>query len=107
MEFYKKYSFFDIGSDESDDENAETAGQELANFLINLKQIGRLSAKDVCTIAYLAKLCGLQGPATAFAFRPNAPTRHYNRHLNVCMKIDEVLYDSYTSQVPGHDKYAL
>ena len=47
------------------------AGQELADFLITLKQIGRLSAKDVCVLCHYATIAGLTGPATEFSFLPH------------------------------------
>jgi hypothetical protein len=93
------------GDEAADDAGA--AGQELADFLINLKQIGRLSAKDVCMISYYGKLSGLTGPAAEFSFRPDAPTGHYNRHLNTVMRFNEVLSDSYAMEVPAYNKYDL
>ena len=83
------------------------AGQELADFLITLKQIGRLSAKDVCVLCHYATIAGLTGPATEFSFRLDAPTGHYNRHLNTVLKLNEAMSGSYTVSVPGQDKYEL
>jgi hypothetical protein len=83
------------------------AGQELADFLISLKQTGRLSAKDVCVICHYATIAGLTGLATEFSFRLDAPTGHYNRHLNTVLKLNEAMSGSYTVSVPGQDKYAL
>ena len=103
---------WEIGCDEEvdgddDGPSSTEAGQELAICLIHLKLKGRLSAKDVCTIATYAKAAGLTGPATEFAFRLNAPSGHYNRHLNRVLHIDEHMDDAYTLEVPGHDKYML
>ena len=98
-------SFWDDDDDAGEEIAKEHACQELADFLVHLKQRGRLSAKDVCTIALYCKTLGIGSPVADLAFRLNAPSGHYNRHLKTVLKIDEALADSYTLGVPSYDKW--
>eukprot|EP00969_Alexandrium_andersonii_P211285 9331341-Alexandrium_andersonii.AAC.1 len=99
-------------SDESSDDDMELspgqASQELADFLISLQMRGRLSARDVCTICFLAKSANLCGAAAEFAYKPSAPSGHFQRHLDRILKVDEALGDDiYEMTVPGSDKLIL
>ena len=87
------------------DMSADEASQDLADLLIDLKMRNKLSAKDVCIIAYLGKKAGLTGAATTLAYNPNAPTGHFNRHLKRVLHIDENLEDSYELELPICDKH--
>ena len=95
-------------SSSSDGElTGEEASQELADVLTELKFQNRLSATGVCLISWYGKIAGLQGAATRFAFRPHAPSGHYNRRFKAVLKLDEEVAGSYDLDVPGHDKYSI
>ncbi len=95
--------------EEEQDQNIsqEQASREFADMLIDLKTKGRLSARDVCVLSFYAKHAGLQGPACDFAFRPSAPTGHFQRHLDSSLGGEGLLNDAYTLAVPSYDKYSL
>ena len=102
----------EVGADASSDSDEgelspPEASQELADFLTDLKLKGKLSAKDICLIAWYAKIAGLTGAAADFAFRPNAPSGHYNRHVKSVLKLDEYVNGVYEVAVPGHDRYSM
>lgn len=72
--------------EEADDEEREEqraeAGVCLAELLLELHVEGRLTAKAVCGISYWAAKAGARGPVKDLAFRPNAPSGHFQRHLD-------------------------
>ena len=72
------------GEIEQERKDREEAGMEFVDLLLDLKVKGKLSAKDVCTLCWHAKHAGAQGPAQDLAFRPDAPTGHFQRHLDTC-----------------------
>ena len=74
------------------------------HFLMSLNVRGKLSAKDVCTIALLAKQCGATGPVTDLSFRSDASSGHYQRRVTAALKLDEPLERAYTLQVPAREK---
>lgn len=105
---------FDVGDSDNDEEgfedmSAEEAQLELADKLVDLKMKGKLSAKDVCVIAYFATKAGLpKGPLADLAYNPAAQSGHFNRHLSRVLKLDsELMKGAYLLEVPGHDKFAL
>ena len=58
----------------SADPTREEAGEELASLLLRLKQMGKLSAKEVCVVAWWASRAGACGPVpTGF---PTWPAQH-------------------------------
>ena len=66
-----------------------------------------MSAKDVCTIALLAKQCGATGPVTDLSFRSDAPSGHYQRHLTAVLNLDAPLERAYTMQIPAREKHTI
>ena len=95
------------GEIEQERKDREEAGMEFVDLLLDLKVKGKLSAKDVCTLCWHAKHAGAQGPAQDLAFRPDAPTGHFQRHLDTCTGVGRDVAGAYTLTVPGHDKYSL
>ena len=95
--------------DSSDDEfsTRNEASLQLADFLMSLNVRGKLSAKDVCTIALLAKQCGATGPVTDLSFRSDAPSGHYQRHLTAVLNLDAPLERAYTMQIPAREKHTI
>ena len=97
----------DSDASSGDELTAEEVSQQLADFLTELKLCGKLSAKDVCTIGYYAKLAGIGGATAAFAYNLNAASEgHYNRHFKAVLKLDEEVAGAYKLRVPGHDKHS-
>ena len=94
------------GDASSDEEHSmrQEASLQLADFLMSLNVRGKLSAKDVCTIALLAKQCGATGPVTDLSCRSDAPSGHYQRHLTAVLNLDVPLERAYTMQVPAREK---
>jgi len=90
---------------ESDGEpSPEEAGDCLADLLIELKHKAVLSAKQCCTIAYWCDKAGARGPVQQLAFRLDAPTGHYQRHLDAVLQTREEDERLYTLHAPGYDK---
>ena len=87
------------------DADREVAGRELAEHLLTLNHEGRLTAKDTCIIAHWATKAGATGPVTDLAFRPNAPSGHFQRHLDAVSGLgaDSPLF--YRVPVPCHTKH--
>ena len=105
-------SGFGNDSDEEDpygdaDLDPESASQEFADYLIGLQTKGKISAKDVCALAFYAKLANLTGKATELALKPSSPTGHFQRHLDKCLGLlDYVDEHSYTLRLPGTDRHS-
>ena len=95
----------------SEAEKQERAGDKLANELLALLERGEarggLSARSVCTLAYHAKEAGARGFVEQLAFRPNAPSGHFQRHLDVVLSFDEETKLLYELDVPGHDRCGM
>ena len=59
----------------------EECGDTLHNYLVELKEGGKLSAKQACLLAYWASKAGACGAAAELAFAPGKRTvGHYSRH---------------------------
>jgi hypothetical protein len=77
----------------------------LAELLLHLHVEGSLSAKHTCLIAHWASQAGAKGPVEDIAFRPEAPTGHYQRHLDSVTGMNKT--DAhYLIPVPGHTKHS-
>lgn len=80
------------------------AGDALAEYLLELKHKGVISARQLCTISYWASLAGADGPVNEFSFRLQAPTGHYARHLDSVLGTRQEDERLYTMRVPGYVK---
>ena len=76
-------------------------------MMMSLKIRGKISARDVCVLCFYARLAGITGPAVDMSFRPNAPSGHFQRHLDVVTELNSKLEDGYALPVPSYDKYIL
>ena len=92
-------------------ESPEAAGDKLAEELLSLLEKGEakgtLSAKAVCVLSYYATQAGAQGFVTKLAFRPDAPSGHYQRHLDDVLGYKLEAKSVYEVFAPGHDKYGM
>ena len=59
----------------------EEAGVELVELLTELYFNGKLTAKHLCTLAWWAHKSGIAS-AKSLAFRPDAQSGHFRRHLD-------------------------
>ena len=91
--------------DGGEDAKQIEAGAELADLLCHLYAEGSLSAKHTCLIAHWARQAGAKGAVAEVAFRPNAPSGHYQRHLDVVMGFGTG-ERFYKIAVPGHTKHS-
>ena len=57
----------------------------------------------MCLLSWLAAKGGLAGRAEELAFRPDAPTGHYQRHLDVVTEMSSQCEDAYMAEVPSYD----
>ena len=105
---FERYGEHADAADSDDEPSQSEASQELADFLVYLKLKGKLSARDICVIAYWGKLAGLVGAAAELAKSPDAQSGKYQAHLDKVLKInDAIVDDEYILRVPGYDKYGL
>lgn len=74
---------------------------------MSLIKRGKVSAKDVCILALLAKQCGATSPSTDLSFQIDAPSGHYQRHLTAALHLDEPLECAYTMEFPAREKHAI
>jgi hypothetical protein len=89
---------------EGEDEKKVDAGEQLADLLLQLHIEGRLSAKDTCCISYWATKAGAQGPVKTFAYKPTAPTGHFQRHLDRVGGLRGSFEKFVSLSVPGHTR---
>ena len=61
----------------------EQAGTALADLLLQLHREGLMTAKHTCLISHYAHKAGACGRVAEYAFRPGAPSGHYQRHLDL------------------------
>ena len=90
----------DQGDPSTDDK--EEAGVQLARCLVQLHAEGRLSAKSACILSHWAHRAGAAGPVADLAFRPDAPTGHFQRHLDRAAGFRD--QDYYRLSVPTYSK---
>ena len=89
---------FDVGQEE--------AGRLLTEYLIELRHKATLSHKQVCLISWWAYKAGAQGPVSTLAFRPQAPSGHYARHLQTALNPKGNDGRSYAMEAPGFKKFS-
>ena len=95
------------GPHDDGDLDPQAASQEFADYLVGLQIKGMINAKDVCSLAFYAKLANLTGIATELALKPSSPTRRFQRHLDKCLGlVDFVGEHAYTLKIPGTDRRA-
>ena len=65
--------------------SAEEAGDELAQYLVELKDQGQLTAKQTCLIALWARRAGAAGELD-IAYPPGRQTGQYSRHFDTVVR---------------------
>ena len=78
-------------------------GEALAEMLMRIKYQHRpLYAKDVCILAYLAHGAGATGPVEKLRFRPDAPSGHFQRHLDSVLAVPGASEFTQPVEMPVH-----
>ena len=97
----------DTTDDESDgDEVSPAAATELMiDAVLNLVFAGSLSAKSACVIFWWAGKAGLDN-VRRWGFRPDAPTGHYQRHLDSLLGSRRQRQERYHVNIPGYQKHS-
>lgn len=94
-----------VPNKEQDD--AVNAGAAILSFLRDCyMQTDKLSAKDFCICCHWLSRLGVED-ANAYAMRPNRPTGHYQRFLDVSLGSSSKTSKLMPMYVPGQEKYAL
>ena len=98
------------GDDDDDDDSdisAEEAGSEFADYIMKLKIMNTISAKDLCILCFDAARAGLQGPASEWGKPHSTRSGHFQRHLDAKLSSADMLagLDTYELQVPIFDKH--
>jgi hypothetical protein len=101
----------DDKSDDSDPDDAPKTqadfGDDLVDLLLTQLYKGQMSARLVCIICHLASNAGAQGSVSQYAFRVDAPSGHYQRHIDsmsgVNMKREQA--DMYKVPMARYAKY--
>lgn len=91
-------------SDSEDAANQAEARQALGELLADLRMAGVLNSKQLCTIAWWASKAGSVGQVHELAFRPDAPSGHYQRHLDIVLQTRRHDARLYWIGAPGYDK---
>ena len=87
---------------------SRTEGEEgLSSYLVDRWMKGHAIAREVCTISYWASAAGATGFVRTLAFRPDAPTGHFARHLKTVLRIDHVARGHMRIAVPAFNKAAF
>lgn len=66
----------------------EESGESFVQFVMPMYFSGSVSAKHACVLCWWAGKAGARGLVSDDGFRPNAPTGHYARHIDIVEKID-------------------
>lgn len=85
---------------------AETPGDQFVDYLVGLFLARDLSAKSFCTIMHLACEAGVS-EAKRYAYKPDAPSGHFNRHLLKTMPALSQIGSLYQFQIPSFHRDAL
>lgn len=87
---------------ESDDEVAPLSpGAELVAYMTELYMQRKITAKDMCLLSYWAGQAGV-AEVQPHAFRPNAPSGHYQRHLNSSLEFLRDQSALYSMSMPSY-----
>ena len=84
----------------------DDAEEAFGDYLLDMRIRGKISSKDVCLLSWFAMKAGLNsegGAVSRLAFRPGAPSGHYQRHLDSVTEMTSKLEDAYLADVPGFD----
>ena len=78
------------------------AGENLGEFLITNVLLGKMNAKDCCTVSYWAKHAGVEGVVSELALHPSSPTGHFKRRFDEVIGAASFGSRTINLNVPGH-----
>ena len=81
---------------------SDEAGLEFVQMLLDLLFAGKVAAKHLCVLCFWASKAGVKA-AGPYAFRPDAPSGHFQRHLDLVLGAK--VADTYEIALPGHHKF--
>ena len=82
------------------------AEDALSEYLVDRWLKGHVTAREVCTISFWASAAGTTGFVQTLAFRPDAPTGHYARHLETVLNLERLTQNQTKIEVPIYKKSA-
>ena len=87
----------------------EEASARLYEYLVSLKEHGKLSARDVCTICFWARAANMIGQACTLAVSPARTGGNQSKHFDRITGVSEIMSgDTLDSiMVPGYDRATL
>ena len=88
---------------EFDDVRPPSAGQQLVDHATHLYLMRSLSAADFCVLMHWSNAAGVK-EAERYAYKPGAPTGHYQRHLNSVFPFLQDQSGLYQMSVPCYNK---
>ena len=97
---------FDLESYEIDYDNvtALESASELFDYVVQLKQMNVLSAKQSCVLSFWAAGAGAKGMITKLAFKPSSQSGHFSRHFDAVVGCRPTDRDFYELHVPLHSR---
>ena len=75
---------WDASSDDGDDIFAKgaSAGDMFVDFCLEQLQLGRISAKTVCTLCWFASRAGAKGSVSKYALKPTVASGKFSAHVD-------------------------
>ena len=80
----------------------DEAERALADYLVTRHVMGKMTAKEVCVIAYWVKHMGAEGPICDFALKPSSPGGHFARKVRNATNVCKLDSRTQMLSVPGH-----
>jgi hypothetical protein len=104
QEGYADTAWDDSASESEGEISRPEAGDRLADFLVQLRTGGRISAKQACLLAHWAAAAGAEGPCAEFGVGPGRDSGAYAKRMDRYLRVESDGPCFYMLEVPGHDK---
>lgn len=98
---------YDDGSSSDDPDpltNKEEAAKRFLEVLTDLYLTSVISAKTFAVLCYWASAAGMPGDVASHAYRPDASTGNYQKHLDRTLGFDKSKAAFYELKVPGYPR---
>ena len=98
--------WYDTSDGESSDGECtpDEAAQLMIDLVIHMAYTGQISARSACVIFWWAGKAGLAA-VRRWSFRPDAPSGHYQRHLDTMLGSKLNRKDRYHVSIPAYQKH--
>ena len=97
---------WDDSGDEGDCTSPADATDKLAALLEAMFLSGDMPATTLCLICWWCHLAGMGGKVARMAYKPDAHSSHYSRHLKEVLGYSDTT-DMYVVDCPGHSKHSM